>query len=137
MPSISPRTHTPSRKPRRSTWFTASASSRTPNVGSAGSSSNSRSKEGWLIVVSHVAPERRAPSRTELAAAVVERQHVGVGCVSGVGGDAAIGAERGEPGQRPLQGAPTGAGELLVRLLGGVEPLAHSVERRRELLPLL
>src|SRR5262245_48989802 len=48
MPSISPRTQTPSRKPRRSTWFTASANSPTVKVGSL-PSSNSRSRAGWLI----------------------------------------------------------------------------------------
>src|SRR5580765_6181838 len=61
MPSISPRTHTPSRNPRRSTWLTASASSPTVNVGSA-PSSNSRSRAGWLIA----AMMPGAPSGQEL-----------------------------------------------------------------------
>src|SRR5262249_8148763 len=58
IPSISPRTHTPSRNPRRSTRFTASASSRTENVGSPWSS-KSRSRAGWLMGPGHTA----APAR--------------------------------------------------------------------------
>src|SRR4051812_42321755 len=83
MPSISPRTHTPSRKPRRSTWLTASVSSWTVKVGSV-PSSNSRSRAGWLIAAMMPAARSRQVLLDPVDGGGVGRRRLG-GVVAGTG----------------------------------------------------